>query len=131
MAPSGWVVRNGRELFLPDLRGKNVQPEGVGDFVVGKDKTSLSWVGVPLQASNLRGIIALGSYRPNAFDNGDLELLSNLAQHVSLALDNAYRHAQVEEQARLDSLTGVFNHGYFSERSWRNRPRKPTGTTPR
>jgi diguanylate cyclase (GGDEF)-like protein len=70
-------------------------------------------VGVPLKASNLRGIIALGSYRPNAFDNGDLELLSNLAQHVSLALDNAYRHAQVEEQARLDSLTGVFNHGYF------------------
>lgn len=112
---SGWVIRNERELFLPDLRS-DVQLDGVHDYVVGKKKTSLSWMGVPLKASNVRGVIALGSYRPNAFDSGDLELLSNLAQHVSLALDNAYRHAQVEEQARLDSLTGVFNHGYFLKR---------------
>lgn len=109
---SGWVIRNRRELFLPDLRG-DVQLEGVKDYVIGKEKTSLSWIGVPLKASNVTGVIALGSYRPNAFDSGDMELLSNLAQHVSLALDNAFRHAQVEEQARLDSLTGVFNHGYF------------------
>jgi diguanylate cyclase (GGDEF)-like protein len=112
---SGWVIRNERELFLPDLR-KNVQMDGVGDYIVGKEKTSLSWVGVPLKASNLMGIIALGAYQPNAFDSGDVELLSNLAQHVSLALDNAYRHAQVEEQARLDSMTGVLNHGYFLKR---------------
>jgi diguanylate cyclase (GGDEF)-like protein len=42
-----------------------------------------------------------------------MELLSNLAQHVTLALDNTIRHAQVEEQTRLDSLTDVYNHGYF------------------
>jgi diguanylate cyclase (GGDEF)-like protein len=112
---SGWVIRNERELFLPDLRS-DVNLDGVRDYVIGKKKTSLSWMGVPLNASNVRGIIALGSYRPNAFDSGDLELLSNLAQHVSLALDHTIRHAQVEEQARLDSLTGVFNHGYFLKR---------------
>src|SRR4029450_4588515 len=88
-------------------------PEGMGDNIIRKQKSSLSWMGVPLKASNVRGIIALGSYHPNAFDSGDMELLSNLAQHVSLALDNAFRHAQVEEQTRLDRLTGVFNHGYF------------------
>jgi diguanylate cyclase (GGDEF)-like protein len=109
---SGWVIKNQRELFLPDLR-EDIELEGVGDFVIGKEKTSLSWMGVPLKASNVLGIIVLGSYKPYAFDNGDMELLSNLAQHVSLALDNTIRHAQVEEQARLDSLTGVFNHGYF------------------
>jgi len=109
---SGWVVQQEKELFLPDLR-KKIPLEGVINYRTGKQKTSLSWMGVPLKASNVRGIIALGSYRPNAFDGGDMELLSNLAQHVSLALDNAYRHAQVEEQTRLDSLTGVYNHGYF------------------
>jgi diguanylate cyclase (GGDEF)-like protein len=109
---SGWVIRNQRELFLPDLR-EEVQLEGVTRVVSGQEKTSLSWIGVPLKASNVTGVIALGSYQPNAFDRGDMELLSNLAQHVSLALDNTIRHAQVEEQARLDSLTGVFNHGYF------------------
>jgi diguanylate cyclase (GGDEF)-like protein len=112
---SGWVIRNDRELFLPDLRA-DVQLDDVADYIIGRKKTSLAWMGAPLKASNLRGIIAMGSDRPNAFDSGDMERLSNLAQHVSLALDNAYRHAQVDEQARLDSLTGVFNHGYFLKR---------------
>ena len=109
---SGWVIKNQKELFLPDLR-KEVELEGVRDYVMGKEKTSLSWMGVPLTAANVTGVIALGSYQPNAFDSADMELLSNLAQHIALALDNTIRHAQVEEQARLDSLTGVYNHGYF------------------
>ncbi|HSL42045.1 MAG TPA: diguanylate cyclase [Anaerolineales bacterium] len=109
---SGWVVKNQKELFLPDLR-RDVELDGVKLFVVGKEKTSLSWMGVPLKAANVTGVIALGSYQPNAFDRADMELLSNLAQHITLALDNTVRHAQVEEQARLDSLTGVYNHGHF------------------
>ena len=109
---SGWVIKNQKELFLLDLRN-DVQLDGVENYVIGKEKTSLSWMGVPLKAVNVTGIIALGSYRPNAFDRADMELLSNLAQHVTLALNNTFQHAQVEEQARLDSLTGVYNHGYF------------------
>jgi diguanylate cyclase (GGDEF)-like protein len=42
-----------------------------------------------------------------------MELLSSLAQHITVALDNTIRHAQVEQQAQLDSLTGVYNHGHF------------------
>ena len=109
---SGWVIKNQKELFLPDLR-EEVQLEGVKHFVIGKEKTSLSWMGVPLKAVNVNGIIALASYNPNEFDLADMELLSNLAQHITLALDNTIRHAQVEEQAHLDSMTGVYNHGYF------------------
>jgi diguanylate cyclase (GGDEF)-like protein len=109
---SGWVIKNQKELFLPDLR-KAVELDGVGILVIGKEKTSLSWIGVPLTAPNIRGVISLGAYQPNTFDGADLELLSNLAQHITLALDNTIRHAQVEEQARLDSLTNVYNHGYF------------------
>jgi diguanylate cyclase (GGDEF)-like protein len=109
------VIKNQKELFLPDLR-KEVLLDGVTNFVIGKDKTSLSWMGVPLKAANVTGIIALGSYAPNAFNQADMELLSNLAQHVTLALDNTIRHTQVEQQTRLDSLTGVYNHGYFLKR---------------
>ncbi len=112
---SGWVIKHQKELYLPDLR-TDVELEGVRNFTIGKNRTSLSWIGVPLKAANIAGILALASYQPNAFDRADLELLSNLAQHVTLALDNTIRHAQVEEQARLDSLTGVYNHGYFLKR---------------
>lgn len=112
---SGWIIKNQKELYLPDLR-EDVQLEGVEVRVIGKNKTSLSWIGVPLKTTNITGIMAMASYKPNAFDLADMELLSSLAQHVTLALDNTIRHAQVEEQARLDSLTGVYNHGYFLKR---------------
>lgn len=112
---ASWVVNNKKPLFLPDLR-EDVQLEGVKVRIIGKEKTSLSWIGVPLNTANITGVMALASYKPNSFDLADLELLSSLAQHVTLALDNTIRHAQVEEQARLDSLTGVYNHGYFLKR---------------
>ena len=55
--------------------------------LVGKHKTSLSWLGVPMRGASVDGIISIGSYRPNAFDRGDLELLNTLAQHAAQALD--------------------------------------------
>ncbi|HEX2992665.1 MAG TPA: hypothetical protein VHO49_18410, partial [Anaerolineales bacterium] len=41
---SGWVIKNNRELFLPDLR-ENAELDGVDDFVIGRGKPSLSWMG--------------------------------------------------------------------------------------
>ncbi len=109
---SGWVVENKKELFLPDLR-RDIKLAGVDNVIIGQDKTSLSWMGVPINGLHVQGIIALASYRPNAFDRSDLELMNNIAQHAALALDNAFHHTQVEEQSHIDSLTGVYNHGYF------------------
>jgi diguanylate cyclase (GGDEF)-like protein len=109
---AGWIITNQKELFLPDLR-QGVDLEGIEIIIIGKNKTSLSWIGVPMTTQHIKGVIALASYQPNAFDRSDLELLANLAQHAAQALDNTYHHAQVEEQSRLDSLTGVYNHGYF------------------
>jgi diguanylate cyclase (GGDEF)-like protein len=109
---SGWVIKNKRSLFIPDLR--HLAPlEGVGTVIIGKDKDSLSWVGVPMQTSRVIGVIALASYRKSAFEPSTLELLENLAQLAAMALDNTYRHAEVEHQSHVDSLTQVFNHGYF------------------
>jgi diguanylate cyclase (GGDEF)-like protein len=109
---SGWVLENQKSLFLPDLR-REAAPPGVRLVLVGRHKTSLSWMGVPMRGESVDGLIAIGSYRPNAFDRADLEMLSALARHAAQALDNTHRHAQAEERARLDSLTGVYNHGHF------------------
>jgi diguanylate cyclase (GGDEF)-like protein len=109
---SKWVIENEQSLFLPDLRN-TVKLEGVTITLAGKTRTSLSWMGVPMKGSHVSGLMTIASYRPNAFNRSDLELLSNIAQLVTLALDNSYHHAQVKEQASLDSLTQVYNHGYF------------------
>ena len=109
---SGWVLENQKPLFLPDLR-EDVQLEGTQRMTVGKNKSSLSWMGVPMKTAHVTGLSAVASYKPNAFSQGDMELLSNLAQHAALALDNTVHHKKVEEQSRLDSLTGTYNHRYF------------------
>jgi diguanylate cyclase (GGDEF)-like protein len=112
---SGWVIRNQQDLFLPDMR-RDVKLADVDTVVAGQDRISLSWMGVPMTGLYVKGVIGIASYQPNAFDRSDLELMNNMARHAALALDNTYRHAQVEEQSRLDSLTRVYNHGYFLQR---------------
>jgi diguanylate cyclase (GGDEF)-like protein len=109
---SAWVLDNQQSLFLPDLR-REVELPGVRLVLLGKHKTSLSWMGVPMKNESVDGIISIGSYRPNAFDSADLDLLSTLAQHTAQALDNTHRHEQVQLRSQLDSLTGVYNHGSF------------------
>jgi diguanylate cyclase (GGDEF)-like protein len=68
-----------------------------------------------MRGASVDGIISIGSYRPNAFDRGDLELLNTLAQHAAQALDNTHEHEQVELRSKLDSLTNLYNHGNFLE----------------
>ena len=111
---SGWVIEHQKPLFMPDLRH---EPgiEGVKLVIVGQERTSLSWMGVPMITAHMKGILAVASYSPNAFNHTDMELLENLGQQAALALDNAYHHDKVEKQARLDSLTQIYNHGYFLE----------------
>lgn len=109
---SGWVIKHQRPLFLPDLR-KPLNLDGVNIVIIGKPKTSLSWMGVPMEGTHVNGIIAIASYRPRAFNRADFELLISIAQRAALALDNTYHHALVQEETRLDSLTRVYNHGYF------------------
>jgi len=109
---SNWVIKNQKELFLPDLR-QDLKLDDVELILIGKKKTTLSWMGVPMRGSHVDGVMAISSYRPNAFDRSDMELLSAIAQRAALALDNTYHHAVVEQESKLDSLTRVYNHGYF------------------
>ena len=109
---SNWVITHQRELFLPDLR-KDIQLDDVEIITIGKNKPTLSWMGVPMRGAHVDGVMAISSYHHNAFDRSDMELLSTIAQRAALTLDNAYHHALVQEQARLDSLTSVYNHSYF------------------
>ena len=109
---SNWVITHQKELFLPDLRN-NIELEDVDMIVLGKEKASLSWMGAPMRGQHVDGVMVIASYHANDFDRSDMELLANIAQRAALALDNTYQHALVEEEARLDSLTRVLNHGYF------------------
>lgn len=126
---SGWVIRNEQPLFLPDLR-EEPNLEGIQVRLIGKNRTSLSWMGVPIHTSNYKGVIGVASYNPNAFDRMDMQLLENLAQQAAFALDNAHHHAEVEIQSQLDSLTNVYNHGFFIKMLEKNAEHRRTSQAP-
>lgn len=87
---------------------------GVKRRNLGKPRLSESWLGIPLIASgHLLGVLAVASYAEHAFDESDQEVLQNVAIQAAIAIDNAAHHAEVEDQARRDSLTQVLNHGSF------------------
>lgn len=108
----GWAIDHDQTLFLNDLRTEP-ELEGVKIRIVGKEKASLSWLGVPFKTEYVAGMIGIASYSPLAFTQEDVDLLESLTQQVALALNNARQHKLVTLQARTDSLTQVYTHGYF------------------
>ena len=51
----------------------------------------------------------------NTFDDEEFELIKLFAAQVSIALQNAEVYRAIEQRARTDDLTGLYNHGTFRE----------------
>lgn len=110
---ASWVIQSRKPLLIRHLSQEKddlpVQP-----ILLGEDRMSESWLGVPMLAGDrVLGFLAVASYKPFAFAEDDLELMASIAAQAALALDNAFHHANVKEQARKDSLTEALNHGAF------------------
>lgn len=110
---SWWVLHNRVPLLLTDLPAQAPQL-GIEPRIWGEQRASQSWLGVPLIAGDtLLGLLAVASYKPHQFTEADLNLLQSIGQQAAIALANARHHAEVQEKARLDSLTQAYNHGHF------------------
>ncbi len=109
---AGWIIRHQQALYLPDLR-QGINLEGVQHYIIGKQKSNLSWMGVPLHTASTDGVLVLGSYSANKFSETDFQLLQNLGLHTSQTMTHALQHRQIQQQAQLDSLTQAYNHGSF------------------
>jgi diguanylate cyclase (GGDEF)-like protein len=110
---AGWIINHRKSLFLKDVL-KETPALGFTPSIIGKPHHSKSWMGTILEAgSKVLGMVAVASYRQNAFNQADLELLENFAQLAAMAIDNAIHHSEVERQSKLDSLTGALNHSNF------------------
>lgn len=70
----------------------------------------------PLILSNrVLGVISLQSQSPYAFTRGDLHLLDSFAATITVAIQNAMLHAEVQHMAITDALTGLYNRRGFFE----------------
>lgn len=76
-----------------------------------------SFLGLPLIIEDrVIGVVLFLSEQENAFTTYDRHVLSILCNHVAISIAEAQAHAQVEQLAITDGLTGVYNHRRFQER---------------
>ena len=113
---ASFVIRSRQPLLIRHLT-KEMDSLPAQVVMMGQNRLSESWLGVPILVSDhFSGVLVVASYAPHAFDDEDAALLTNIATQAAMALDNARHHAEVEEQARRDSLTGIYSHGFFLQR---------------
>ena len=70
---------------------------------------------IPLKAKNkINGIIAADNFiNRKPITKDDIRMLTMLANQAGLAIENSQLYEKTVMQANLDSLTELWNHGYF------------------
>ena len=90
---NSWVVLNHRPLLLRSTE----EEKQLGIRAVADTKPTESWLGVPMIARDrVIGVIAVESYRRNAFNEDDMILLTAIANQAAVAIENAHLYKDLE-----------------------------------
>ncbi|MDD5292116.1 MAG: sensor domain-containing diguanylate cyclase [Candidatus Omnitrophica bacterium] len=78
---------------------------------------SKEFVIVPLRAKDdVVGLIIVDNFVTNkTITDDDIRMLTMFANHAALAIENSQLYEQTLIKAHTDSLTGLWNHGYFQQ----------------
>ncbi|MBI3912781.1 MAG: diguanylate cyclase [Chloroflexi bacterium] len=107
----GWVAAHGELLLANDV---TQEPRYVSHASVPDTRAEVT---IPIRSSTrLIGVLDVQSEKLNAFESSDIATLQTLASQVAIAIENAQLYGELREQAQRDSLTQVYNHGYFLAR---------------
>lgn len=108
---AGWVAKYRKAYF-----SKEKYPEEL------PSPQPLEWekrcqLSIPLESGDkLLGVLTAFCEKQRCFTRDNLETLKRLSRQLSVAIDNASLHRQVQQLAITDELTGVYNHRYCLER---------------
>lgn len=106
----GWVVQTGR----PHLRRSLGEPFPFER--VQRENEVVSHILVPIIGhQKILGVLAVGRFEEDAFDEVDMAIASQYARLTGLAIDNRRTYEQVSELALKDGLTGAYNHRHFQD----------------
>ena len=90
-------------------------------ILVSEDKKNKnvinSFHAIPLNMKNKSlGLLAVSHSKPEAFGQEDLKLLSIIADHSILAINNAALHNRIKKLSITDGLTGLYVYRYFQDK---------------
>ena len=110
---AGRAIRD-RTVVIDDNFGPDRYPAAYTEVA---EPDPMLGAGIPLQRDGVvvGAISILRRDHSNPFRPIDLEAMELLAGHAALAISNAYLHAEVEQLATHDPLTGLYNRRYFDE----------------
>jgi diguanylate cyclase (GGDEF)-like protein len=108
----GWVAAHGQVAVVDD-----VTRDERWLYVDELDRGIRSVISVPLmRGEQVLGALSVLHPTPGFFGDVHSRLLMAIAQQVAVAVANARLHETVRQQAMLDSLTQVYNHGELIQR---------------
>lgn len=114
----GWVIGSKTYVHYPDLR-ERARSSDRRRPIFGPElplKEAGSLLCLPLIQQNfVTGLLVFGAARKNAFSPYEIKILEVLAVQAAVSLENARVHAEMEQMAVRDGLTGCFNHRHFQE----------------
>ncbi len=112
---SGEVLRTGQTMHIHSVQALEKKKK-VPHF--GFDRRVQSVLAVPMRLKGeIIGVLSTQSYAPYAYSEDDATLLSILAGHAAVVLENTRLFAQIRNMAIQDELTGMYNRRYLFRRA--------------
>ncbi len=110
---AGWVAQEGHPIIIPDVSrdsriSSKTKKEGIAD--------NTSIICVPLKSKGeLIGVLEVFNKRKKTpFTKHDLDIISNTAEHASVAIERASLYQKMADLAITDDLTKLFNSRYLN-----------------
>jgi sigma-B regulation protein RsbU (phosphoserine phosphatase) len=106
---AAWILTNRQPLLFTDLPAQRAElaRRGLAPQIYGSEVQPRSWAGVPLLAQDAApiGVLAIQDSRPHRYDEQSVELLRQVAAHLSLGIQKVTlfqeRERQLSTNARL------------------------------
>ncbi len=95
---TGYVIRSRQPLHLPDTWA--VPPQAPYSIIRLVEPSTRSYLGVPLIVrERVIGVLSVQSYKPNAYTEADVQLLTTIASQAAVAIENARLFQETQRQA--------------------------------
>jgi diguanylate cyclase (GGDEF)-like protein len=109
---SRWVILEGRPVHIPDV-GADPRYHAESDSLPGLRPTSCLAAPLKVRETTLGVLVAINRVGEAPFDIRHLRILSLLANHTAIAIENGKLYRRAEQLAVTDDLTQVYNYRYL------------------